>query len=335
MKIVKTNLVLKFKNNSGILKEIHCCINLKTKYNIITGDSATGKTVFEDAIEAELKYGTNTIVDYNNNTWLYCTTIDNLLIVPKVDIVFCTEQVSREINTVLCDDDNESHNKLKEYFKQSSIKYIFINRNMAVFPIDYKAIFKIQNTNDINTVVRLFGDYTEFKQSSHYITEDSTSGLTYYKHHFNNVDSSNGKDNLSVMVNAGDTVIADGSAIGYRPELLLRDGINLYLPESFEYDLAKAWQPSDPIVTQYFENMPDTTDSVEQYFEYTVLPDLCTKYHLPRYKKEKNLHPVLLDTVIHKDEVNHYGITQNVAKRHSIDYNDEQACRELANKLFK
>ena len=133
MKIIKTNLVIKFKEHSGILREIHCCIDLKTKYNIITGDSATGKTVLEDALDNLIALGGyHNIVDYNGNTWYYCTNMDSLF-TRNEDIILCTEQVSRVINTNMSTSGAVYHNRLKDYFKRSTAKHIFINRGMQAF----------------------------------------------------------------------------------------------------------------------------------------------------------------------------------------------------------
>lgn len=357
MRIINTNLVYKIKGN-GKLQEIQFKVPLKTKYNLLAGLSATGKSTFESLCNDYTVTKGNPFIDFNKNKWIYFNAIPALsyldVIVGNYDVIIFSEMVSRNIDVILHNKSDVRHSKLHDDLLKVTQKLIFISRSMNVLPIDFRSVYEIVCRNDIDIVQPLFTDTYTSKESSHYLVEDSKTGFEYYKHHFANVDTSFGRDKLIDVCEHGDTIIADGAALGNN-DILRRDGVNLYLPESFEFDLARAWKPDHPTVLNYQQDMPDNTESVEQYFENKVLPDLCEQNHLPRYKKTKHLIPELLEVKIHKstkDKLIEYyksiGLRYNtqvvqdaalvntsvtICEMHNINPDDTDACALLALKL--
>ena len=276
---------------------IHIKTTLTTKYNLLTGNTAIGKSLTAKTLKRSMSKRYKLHVDFLGNRWRVVTSIDELLNLNNVDVVLIDESLSKDLDLTLCESDYYMHDEIVKALKEATCKFIFIVRGMHSLPIDYKSVYTLDGNAPVSNIVRLFNDYMDFNSDLPIIIEDSTTGLEYYRHWFKDVESSFGKNNLRDYAFPGVQIVADGSAIGYSVQDLL--DANLYLPESFEYDLASHWRPKDTELLLKLQ--PDDSESVEQYFENKALPAMCIKYHLPVYKKDKHLIDKLLKVQIHGD----------------------------------
>ena len=293
MKTIHADLLLAITKKQSI----HLKWDLTTKYNLLTGDTALGKTL---AFTMTTKYSnkSRTLFDMNGNKWCVAQSIPEIIASSDADIIFIDEALSGDIDDSLFDSDDEYHDKLRKAFKDSESKFIFVSRGMECLPIDYKSIFTLDRKSPISRMIRLFPDYLDFDSTKDIIVEDSKTEFEYYSHWYKNVTTANGKGNLAKYNEYGNQIVADGAAIGYDVKSL--DKASLYLSESFEYDLAKAWRPKD------FDNLlklqPNNSESVEVYVAEEALPALCRAYYLPVYTKSKPLHKTLLKINIHEND---------------------------------
>ena len=232
-----------------------------------------------------------------NNIWEAYSDLERFLYPFNVDVVVVDESLATLLDNVLTDKSHIHHDKIRNTLDESPCKFLLINRDMQGFPIDYKSVYKLVNNSNILYIDRLFPDYLDFNPDLNILTEDSKTGFEYYQHWFPNVETSYGKNNLRFLAKSNTQIVDDGSALGLEVSAL--ENYKLYLPESFEYDLSKAWKPDDCDTLKVLE--PDNSESTEIYFETKALPALCEKHHLPKYSKNKRLHPTLLNVQVHKD----------------------------------
>lgn len=155
MQIVKTDLVLRLKNRC-LLREIQVKVPLVTKYNLILGDSASGKTVLEIAYDDYRSSNGLDIIDYAKNKWRYLNSVvllDYLSDDTKsYDIILVGEELSRLMNNILCDKNNFRHESLTTALKDATCKFIFMSRHMGTLPITSKSLFELVNNNDTNVL---------------------------------------------------------------------------------------------------------------------------------------------------------------------------------------
>ena len=302
MKILKIDLVLKLQGSKFELKFKQ---DIKTKYALLTGDSATLKTGFLVMLGVNDAYTDGGyLLDYNKNKLHIINDVFEFLnydTLNTFDLCCCDENVTNILNSILSNSKHPDHTRYCAALESCTSKILFIGRDIPSLQIAYYSIFEIQRHNDINIIERSYKDYNYFQYKSRILVEDSRTGFEYYQHYFSNVFSSNGKNNFSNLCAEDDTIVADGSAFGNLLKILQTKVFNIYLPESFEYDLATHWLPAHRDVLNYQSDMPDNCPSVEKYFEDVVLPNLCEENHLPRYSKSRKLHTVLLNVKIHDD----------------------------------
>lgn len=229
-----TQLPVALKLSLSKYQKIIFKTTLKTKYNLVTGFTATGKTTFYNA----LRDRDDVVVDNLNNKWLAVKSIDSFLKPFTVDVVLVDENIATKLDYLLMFKKGEDRDLIRDNLYNATCKFIFINRGMQSLSIDYKSVYKLVNVSGILKPERLFPDYMNFNSTLDILTEDSKTGFEYYKHWFTNVRTSKGKNNLRKDATSSTQIVADGSALGYEVTVLER--YNLYLPESFEYDLAKA-----------------------------------------------------------------------------------------------
>ena len=279
--------------------KIHIQTKLRTKYNLLTGYTATGKTTFYNILSEKSRGATDAAcMDYLKNKWLAIGDLNALNEHLSADVVVLDENLATDLDSALCNKNDARHTRLVTALNNSPCKFIIINRGMSGLPIDYRSIYTLVNDHSILRVARMFTDFKEFNENLNIITEDSKTGFEYYQHWFSNVTSAFGKNNLKKFDEYSNQIVADGSAIGLNVSRLTK--CRLYLPESFEYDLALHWKKDDTL--RLMDIQPDASNSVEQYAEEVILPVLCKKYYLPTYKKCNKLHPELLNVQIHDED---------------------------------
>lgn len=312
---------------------------LYNKFNVIVGDSAIGKTTLVNCVIRKIK--TNKVCYTSNSKSVSIRPIltamltsDIVTILKSKNTLFLIDEGNyvNIFQSILYDYD-EYGKELFDTITKSSSKFLIIARNTSLINVDYKSVYTLQQKGNKVVSKRFYKDYTTFDCKLPIVHEDSNSGADYYKHYYNDVIAAGGKTNIVnvLLKDNANTVVADGSSIGNEIHNISQLCDNVYLPESFEFELANAIAPNDKQVSDYYNNMPDSIDSVERYFENDVMPYLCDKYHLPQYSKKNKLNPAFLKYRIHS--VNHYGITETVAELYGINYNSEEECKKLSEEL--
>ena len=100
MDILNLDLVIKVKNDNYF--EMQLKQPIKTKFNLLVGDSATYKTGFIENIVTTMEYSANSyILDYNKNKIHIVTTLNELITnnVASFDLCICDEGISTLIHT--------------------------------------------------------------------------------------------------------------------------------------------------------------------------------------------------------------------------------------------
>ncbi len=242
--------------------------NIRRKYTVIRGNSATGKTTLVRLIaDATIRKTADILCD------VPC------VVLPEVNWEMNMDAFTDAI--VFIDEEHPAlaaGKQLAASMARSNNCFVIISRDkMAWLPYSYQEIYQIKSSGKFHTLERVYEDMDHFPENCRYVTEDEAAGLEYFQHWYGNrVITSHGNSNLSKYAQKDTTLIGDGSAIGpYMYDLMLGDA-DLYLPESFEWLLlhspifakmkevqALLHEPESLITTQY--------QSWEEFFsEYLV-----------------------------------------------------------------
>lgn len=241
------------------------------KFNIIWDKSGTGKTT----LVRELAYNPE---DLKFLVWYSSQNIDLIKKETNSILVFDELHLGRFIRAHGIDILNKSPNI-----------FLIICRDILNFTsIDYRAIYELKCKDSNYWLERKYNDYTTFCKSSNYLTEDSGIGFEYYKQHFANIQSANGKNSIFSLLKDDTTIIADGSAFAFQLHKCLSyvGKVKFYLPDSFE-GLVLEHTPNarqcvidshlDPVlrylsIEQYYEDK--ITDFYPTYDKVKLVPDI-------------------------------------------------------------
>jgi hypothetical protein len=279
---------------------------------ILKGDSATGKTTLVDMIQEYNLNGSDTGINLScvcpcrviaGNTWI--------------------EQL-RDIHGSLIFIDEGSRFVSSEDFARTihgtDNYYVIVTReSLSNLPYSVTEIYGIHSSGKYafqepvyHQMYRIYGDYQQMKETTgtKLLVEDSNAGYQFFsalseKKGIECI-TAQGAGNIFEMLQTDDkkngvTVIADGAAFGSQMEkvyqLLLRNaGIQLYLPESFEWIILSSGVLNDKEVKSILENPADYIDS-QEYFSWEnyfthLLVERTTDTYL-KYSKTR-LNPVFL-----------------------------------------
>lgn len=198
--------------------------------------------------------------------------------------------------------------------------YVIVTReSLSNLPYSVTEIYGIHSSGKYafqepvyHQMYRIYGDYQQIKEETgaKLLVEDSNAGYQFFsalsEKKCIECISAQGAGNIFEMLQTdekknGITVIADGAAFGSQMEkvyqLLLRNaGIQLYLPESFEWIILSSGVLNDKEVKNILDNPADYIDS-QEYFSWEnyfthLLVEKTTDTYL-KYSKTR-LNPVFL-----------------------------------------
>lgn len=272
------------------------------KFNIITGNSATGKTTLYDAVRLELLNPTGSL-----ECSCKCICLDNL------NWVHYLESTSTDGYLFIIDESFKYINS-KEFIRLILHKpsyFIIINRDsIEMLPYSVNAVYTFHKSGKYITMRSLLesNSYSmnPINNPDVILTEDSNSGYEFF-YKFSDerslVVSTNGKSNIVGLLNSKFKddkvfVVVDGAAFGSclnKIMTLLRRNRNIYLftPESFEYILLchPYFKLTDKILDKNYiaGTIPLTYPSWEQYFtEYLIKITSGTPFEYSKSKLNKN-----------------------------------------------
>ena len=223
---------------------------IKRKYTIIRGNSASGKS-YADYLVGE-------------NLRISSVKCDVPVISLSVNIEVWKDLLQRRNNSIIFIDEDfpyiNSNDFINELLKSDNYFVIISRKNFDSIPYSYKEIYTLQsnkNFSNIETVLfPLYNDDFKVIKPDIIITEDSNSGFNFFKRLSEKYDfmceSAKGKNNikkflldLDYLKNKTVLFIVDGSAFGSNIIDILNiindfDNIYIYAPESFEFLILKA-----------------------------------------------------------------------------------------------
>ena len=151
---------------------IHIKLTLTTKYNLLTGDGAIGKTMAANTLKKSLIQFSKLHRDYLGNTWRVISNVSELKDLSTEDVVLMDESTSKLLERILFHVDNPSHDDIRNALRNSTAKFLFISRGMHSLPIDYRSVYTLDKSTPVNRAVRLFPDYMDFNSDYTIVTED-------------------------------------------------------------------------------------------------------------------------------------------------------------------
>lgn len=261
-------------------KRLQYDFELRRKYTVIRGDSATGKTTLYDLILDVERRRKGVILsskvpvvsaNYLGGRWdLVLPTISNSIVIIDED----SDWVRTEAFAALA--------------MKSDNYFVFINRDaLKQIPYSVKEIYEIKTSGRYHSLVPIY-KHTPYEMAPDYIiTEDAKSGYQFFKHVCDKCPeacvSADGKSNIYRMLLSAPykdskvLVVADGAAFGCDVERIARlkafqdRNVKLFLPESFEHLLLRsALFCHHKDVTEILGNPSEYIDasfnSWEQYF---------------------------------------------------------------------
>lgn len=292
-------------------KKLKYDFTVKRNLTILTGDSASGKTVLIELIRDYRRYGADSGVFVSCDC--ECKTIDN-------------EDWERQIeisrNSILFIDEGNRFLTSKRFAElvQNSDNYFVIatREKLSTLPYSINEIYGFRKSGKFhetrqtyNEIYHLYGEISgEMKIYPHLvITEDSNSGYEFFKRIAEESQieciSANGKSNVIKKLqeqkqdNENRLIIVDGAAFGSEMRELMeylnvtRAGV-LYAPESFEWLLLSANVIPNVNVTSVLQSPEKYIDSKEyvsweRFFTELMVQETkndsiwsYTKKHLPK-----------------------------------------------------
>lgn len=261
-------------------KRLQYDFELRRKYTVIKGDSATGKTTLYSLIrDAERKHkgvvlsSRVPVVSANclGGWWdIVLPTISNSIVVIDED----SDWVRSEAFAALA--------------MKSDNYFIFINRDpLKQIPYSVKEIYEIKTSGRYHSLVPIYKHTPHEMAPDYIITEDAESRYQFFKYvcdkHPEACVSADGKSNIYRMLldapynDSNVLVVADGAAFGCDVERITRlkmfqdRKVKLFLPESFEHLLLRSAlfcrrKDVSEILGNPSEYIDTSFNSWEQYF---------------------------------------------------------------------
>ena len=255
---------------------------IRRNITIIKGDSATGKTTLVEMIREHYESGKNSGIELNCDK--PCRTLagrdwKTLLATMQESIVFIDE-----------DNDFLPTHEFAEAVRESNNYYVIVTREgLPNLPYSAEEIYGIRESGKYATLKQTYqefyhiygrDDYTGSVKPENVIVEDSNSGYDFFKglseHENYEVISAGGKSNIFSEIiknpNRNTLIIADGAAFGPEMDRVMkqihrRNGIALYLPESFEWMILKSGIIEDKEVKEILTE-PERYIESRQYFSW-------------------------------------------------------------------
>lgn len=242
-------------------------ITLNSKFTILQGDSATGKSNLITAIKYYKERRDSEFYELFKN-FHTDIVLDNAIDFRKInneysenDIIVIDEDVTTKIV------------KASIYEELNHVKcfcILIFRPQIMQLHVSYKDYKCLRLVNGINVLEQIYPNYDTFMESSDYVTKDEKSAFLYFNTRLNSVISAKGKEKLvSIAEKLNDvTVIADGAALSYEFPRLYDLGCKMFLPDSFEALVIEYFKPE--VVVNKFENCPISMQNYERYFDQII-----------------------------------------------------------------
>lgn len=255
---------------------------IRRNITIIKGDSATGKTTLVEMIREHYESGKNSGIELNCDK--PCRTLAGR--------DWKTLLATMQENIIFIDEDNEflPTYEFAEAVRESNNYYVIVTREgLPNLPYSAEEIYGIRESGKYATLKQTYqefyhiyrrDDYTGSVKPENVIVEDSNSGYDFFKglseHENYEVISAGGKSNIfsEIIKNPKRNmlIIADGAAFGPEMDRVMkqihrRNGIALYLPESFEWMILKSGIIEDKEVKEILTE-PERYIESKQYFSW-------------------------------------------------------------------
>lgn len=253
---------------------------LRRKYTVIKGDSATGKTTLYGLVQ-EAHRGRSTV---QISSKARC--------VPASSFGDYWETALPGLNGCIIFIDEDSDWVRSEVFAALAMKsdnyFVFINRDaLKQIPYSVKEIYEIKTSGRYHSLVPIYKHIPYVMAPDYIITEDAKSGYQFFKYacdkHPEACVSADGKSNIYRLLldapynDSNVLVVADGAAFGCDVERITRlkmfqdRKVKLFLPESFEHLLLRSAlfcrrKDVSEILGNPSEYIDTSFNSWEQYF---------------------------------------------------------------------
>lgn len=287
-------------------------MDFRRNITVIKGDSATGKTTLVDMINEYNLNGADTGIE------LSCTCPCRVI----AGSTWKEQLAGISGSLVFIDEGNRfvSSVDFAHAIRETDNYYVLVTReSLYALPYSVTEIYGIHSAGKYaypepvyHEMFRIYGDYDMLKEKSSdkLIAEDSNAGYEFFSALLKNksivCESANGAGNIYEMIQKAElrehiTVVADGAAFGANMEkvyqvLLRKPGIQLYLPESFEWLILSSGALQDNEVKSILDD-PSAYIESRDYFSweryFTQLLISRTKDTYMKYSKA-SLNPVYL-----------------------------------------
>lgn len=293
------------------------------RVNIISGDSATGKSTLINLLNNRK----NSKIDVNSNYKLLHLNSDFIEYMKNTNQSFSEEYV------YLCDEmDITGEREILNIISKSKYKFILMIResNLEELSYDISQIYELYQSGKYNISrpmynIEKINNNIKIEDINSILTEDSNSGYEFYKN-LNNFDvkSSEGNSNINKYLKNNQFVIVDSVGFGAYIKNFLdmsrERNIFLIYPKSFEWLLltSEIFRITDRDIENQFKGV--TNIQREKYYEKLLIFE-CEKRHL-WYSKSK-LNNIFLEDkqytkIIHRLEelfnINLLGLNKNLAR---------------------
>lgn len=263
-------------------KRIHYEFEIRRNLTIIKGDSATGKTALVDMVREHYENGIASGITIQCEK--PCVVLEGRNWELDLNIFHDSIVFIDEGNTFVNSVDFASK------IQKTSNYYVIVTReSLPTLPYSVDEIYGIRNSGKYgslkrtyNEMYRIYGmkNYGEMVKPQEVLTEDSNAGYQFFsavcKENHLICHTSKGKSNIYGLLEKNKDrnvlVIADGAAIGSEIDRIIklmsaREGIALYLPESFEWMILKAKLLTSKEVENVLDN-PENYIESEKYFSW-------------------------------------------------------------------
>lgn len=239
------------------------------KYTIITGDSGSGKTTLYDMV-TDYQLGNKAIkISCGKRVVALANHFTGIELEPFRDCVIIID----EYNLLLKQKDAAS------IFRHSDNYFIIITRKkLDYLPVSINNYLKLENKGKLNKAVQIFPRFniTEFIGIQNIITEDSLSGLEFFKEYFPEIhsESAHSKSEITSYLKSNFTdfsgvlVVYDASAFAFSAkeffEVTKESNVKILDWESYENFLLR----NEPFCEEYNQmDMDCYYESLEQFSE--------------------------------------------------------------------
>lgn len=241
-------------------------LNLKSKFTMIMGQSASGKSTL-----------ISTIREWPN----WHNRYNNVLIFDDsspIDIMQAAASLD-DSYVLLIDEDGiktlRRRNKCKKLNKLRCHVVIACRDPLYDLMYSHIDVYKLECFDNSYKLVRAFPDYMTWIDDTAYFTEDSGSGFQYYNSHFSNVKPAVDNTTFTDCIGTG-TVIADGALMGPQVTDWYNRRLNykLFLPLSFEWLVLR--KLNSEYNTNWYNLYNTQFSSIERFFTnelYKLRPD--------------------------------------------------------------